>query len=48
MGVLGEKLAGVVCDDESNETVASTVVNCMKIDEGKESFVFTPANVIVI
>lgn len=36
VGVLGGKLAGVVCDDESNETVASTVVNCMKIDEGKQ------------
>ncbi|XP_061181070.1 uncharacterized protein LOC133189688 [Saccostrea echinata] len=35
---LGEKLAGVVCDDESNETVASTVVNCMKIDEGVISY----------
>jgi hypothetical protein len=30
-------LAGVVCDDESNETVASTVVNCTKIDEGKRN-----------
>ncbi|GFO03330.1 yrdc domain-containing protein, mitochondrial [Plakobranchus ocellatus] len=31
---LGKKLAGVVCDGPSNELVASTVVNCMKIDEG--------------
>lgn len=31
---LGEKLDGVVCDGTSNELVASTVVNCMKIDEG--------------
>ncbi|XP_062578487.1 uncharacterized protein LOC134240411 [Saccostrea cucullata] len=38
LDTLGEKLAGVVCDDESNETVASTVVNCMKIDEGVISY----------
>lgn len=31
---VGHKLAAVVCDDESNETVASTVVNCAKIDQG--------------
>lgn len=38
LDTLGGKLAGVVCDDESNETVASTVVNCMKIDEGLISY----------
>lgn len=32
---LGHKLEGVLCDGESNEVVASTVVNCIKIDEGK-------------
>ncbi|CAL1546488.1 unnamed protein product [Lymnaea stagnalis] len=31
---LGDKLDGVVCDGKSNELVASTVVNCLKIDEG--------------
>ncbi|XP_044885248.1 uncharacterized protein LOC123376981 isoform X2 [Mauremys mutica] len=31
---LGHKLEGVLCDGESNEVVASTVVNCTKIDEG--------------
>uniref|UniRef100_A0A3B3ZA73 Threonylcarbamoyl-AMP synthase n=1 Tax=Periophthalmus magnuspinnatus TaxID=409849 RepID=A0A3B3ZA73_9GOBI len=30
---LGHKLQGVLCDGESNETVASTVVNCLNIDE---------------
>ncbi|OWF46191.1 uncharacterized protein LOC110456034 [Mizuhopecten yessoensis] len=35
---LGHKLAAVVCDDESNEIVASTVVNCAKIDEGVISY----------
>ncbi|XP_062820012.1 uncharacterized protein LOC134294080 [Anolis carolinensis] len=30
---LGHKLEGVLCDGESNEVVASTVVNCTKIDE---------------
>ncbi|RUS82592.1 hypothetical protein EGW08_009666 [Elysia chlorotica] len=35
---LGEKLDGVVCDGTSNELVASTVVNCMKIDEGVISY----------
>ncbi|KAG9271892.1 hypothetical protein AMEX_G12828 [Astyanax mexicanus] len=31
---LGHKIQGVLCDGESNEVVASTVVNCLKIDEG--------------
>ncbi|XP_059143895.1 uncharacterized protein LOC131931204 isoform X2 [Physella acuta] len=31
---LGDKLDAVVCDGTSNELVASTVVNCLKIDEG--------------
>ncbi|XP_066544364.1 uncharacterized protein LOC136711799 [Amia ocellicauda] len=31
---LGHKLNGVLCDGESSEVVASTVVNCLKIDEG--------------
>ncbi|KAI9539090.1 hypothetical protein NQZ68_009167 [Dissostichus eleginoides] len=31
---LGHKLQGVLCDGDSNEVVASTVVNCLKIDEG--------------
>ncbi|XP_061454486.1 uncharacterized protein LOC133371277 [Rhineura floridana] len=31
---LGHKLEGVLCDGESNEVVASTVVNCTRIDEG--------------
>ncbi|KAM3612274.1 uncharacterized protein V6R79_005939 [Siganus canaliculatus] len=31
---LGHKLQGVLCDGESNEVIASTVVNCLKIDEG--------------
>ncbi|XP_033737263.1 uncharacterized protein LOC117325261 [Pecten maximus] len=35
---LGHKLAAVICDDESNEIVASTVVNCAKIDEGVISY----------
>jgi hypothetical protein len=30
----GHKLAGVVCDDESNELKPSTVVNCLDIDQG--------------
>ncbi|KAK3089889.1 hypothetical protein FSP39_007380 [Pinctada imbricata] len=35
---LGEKIAGVICDDESKEPVASTVVNCVNIDEGEISY----------
>ncbi|BFY99298.1 hypothetical protein BsWGS_02338 [Bradybaena similaris] len=35
---LGEKLDGVVCDGTSRELVASTVVNCLKIDEGIISY----------
>ncbi|MGH0180995.1 UNVERIFIED_CONTAM: hypothetical protein FKN15_005888 [Acipenser sinensis] len=31
---LGHKISGVLCDGESNEAVGSTVVNCLKIDEG--------------
>ncbi|KAL7886053.1 hypothetical protein AOLI_G00063480 [Acnodon oligacanthus] len=31
---LGHKIQGVLCDGESNEVVASTVVNCLKISEG--------------
>ncbi|XP_035179391.1 uncharacterized protein LOC118165487 [Oxyura jamaicensis] len=30
---LGHKLEGVLCDGDSDEVVASTVVNCTKIDE---------------
>lgn len=36
---LGHKIQGVLCDGDSNETVASTVVNCLKIDEGTISIV---------
>ncbi|KAK7922887.1 hypothetical protein WMY93_009789 [Mugilogobius chulae] len=36
---LGHKLQGVLCDGESNEIVASTIVNCLKIDEGTVSIV---------
>lgn len=32
---LGHKLEGVLCDGESDEVVASTVVNCTKIDESE-------------
>lgn len=32
---LGHKIQGVLCDGNSNEVVASTVVNCLSIDEGK-------------
>ncbi|KAF7707104.1 uncharacterized protein si:ch211-153b23.3 [Silurus meridionalis] len=32
---LGHKIQGVLCDGHSNELVASTVVSCLKIDEGK-------------
>lgn len=31
---LGHKIQGILCDGDSNEPVASTVVNCLKIDEG--------------
>ncbi|AWP12239.1 transmembrane protein TA-2-like [Scophthalmus maximus] len=31
---LGHKIQGVLCDGVSNEVVASTVVNCLNIDEG--------------
>ncbi|KAG7518029.1 hypothetical protein JOB18_022882 [Solea senegalensis] len=31
---LGHKIQGVLCDGYSKEVVASTVVNCLKIDEG--------------
>ncbi|XP_041846244.1 uncharacterized protein LOC121643093 [Melanotaenia boesemani] len=31
---LGHKIQGVLCDGDSDEVVASTVVNCLKIDEG--------------
>ena len=33
----GKKLDGVICDGESNETVASTVVDCLNIDKGSVS-----------
>ncbi|XP_034037967.1 uncharacterized protein si:ch211-153b23.3 [Thalassophryne amazonica] len=36
---LGDKIQGVLCDGESSEIIASTVVNCQKIDEGTISFV---------
>ncbi|XP_064820075.1 uncharacterized protein LOC135538003, partial [Oncorhynchus masou masou] len=36
---LGHKIQGVLCDGDSNEIVASTVVNCLKIDEGTISIV---------
>lgn len=32
---LGHKIQGVLCDGNSNQVVASTVVNCLRIDEGK-------------
>lgn len=32
---LGHKVQGVLCDGDSNEVVASTVVNCLKIHEGR-------------
>ncbi|MED6266204.1 hypothetical protein CHARACLAT_033348, partial [Characodon lateralis] len=31
---LGHKIQGVLCDGDSNEVIASTVVNCLRIDEG--------------
>ncbi|XP_057705433.1 uncharacterized protein si:ch211-153b23.3 [Corythoichthys intestinalis] len=31
---LGHKIQGLLCDGETNEVIASTVVNCLKIDEG--------------
>ncbi|XP_028922824.1 uncharacterized protein LOC103171094 [Ornithorhynchus anatinus] len=31
---LGHKLEGVLCDGESDEVLASTVVNCLRIEEG--------------
>ncbi|XP_049605843.1 threonylcarbamoyl-AMP synthase-like isoform X2 [Syngnathus scovelli] len=31
---LGHKIQGVLCDGETREVVASTVVNCLQIDEG--------------
>ncbi|KAG7215317.1 hypothetical protein INR49_022606 [Caranx melampygus] len=36
---LGHKVQGVLCDGNSNEIVASTIVNCLKIDEGTISIV---------
>ncbi|XP_041930110.1 uncharacterized protein si:ch211-153b23.3 [Alosa sapidissima] len=36
---LGHKLQGVLCDGESAEVAPSTVVNCLKIDEGIITFV---------
>ncbi|XP_036826154.1 uncharacterized protein LOC110504477 [Oncorhynchus mykiss] len=36
---LGHKIQGILCDGDSNEIVASTVVNCLKIDEGTISIV---------
>ncbi|KAM9470346.1 threonylcarbamoyl-AMP synthase-like [Clarias gariepinus] len=35
---LGHKIQGVLCDGQSNELVGSTVVNCLKIDEGTIHF----------
>lgn len=32
---LGHKLEGVLCDGASDEVVASTVVNCTRIDESE-------------
>ncbi|XP_047210380.1 uncharacterized protein LOC124860833 [Girardinichthys multiradiatus] len=43
---LGHKIQGVLCDGDSNEVVASTVVNCLRIDEGIITIVregFVPA-----
>ncbi|XP_032410998.1 uncharacterized protein LOC116714492 [Xiphophorus hellerii] len=31
---LGHKIQGVLCDGDSNEVIGSTVVNCLRIDEG--------------
>ncbi|XP_030065003.1 uncharacterized protein LOC115473937 [Microcaecilia unicolor] len=36
---LSHKLDGVLCDGDSNEIVGSTVVNCLRIDEGVLSIV---------
>ncbi|KAL2077579.1 hypothetical protein ACEWY4_027083 [Coilia grayii] len=36
---LGHKLQGVLCDGESAEVAPSTVVNCLRIDEGIITFV---------
>ncbi|XP_054870920.1 uncharacterized protein si:ch211-153b23.3 [Amphiprion ocellaris] len=36
---LGHKIQGVLCDGDSNEVIASTVVNCLRIDEGTISIV---------
>jgi hypothetical protein len=41
---LGHKIQGVLCDGDSNEVVASTVVNCLKIDEGMMSQCSTEAH----
>ncbi|XP_067677967.1 uncharacterized protein [Haliotis asinina] len=38
IGSLGQKLDAVICDGESRELVASTVVNCMNIDQGEISY----------
>ncbi|XP_041350888.1 threonylcarbamoyl-AMP synthase-like [Gigantopelta aegis] len=34
IGSLGHKLDGIICDGESRESCASTVVSCLKIDQG--------------
>ncbi|KAM9850210.1 uncharacterized protein ACBR49_007426 [Aulostomus maculatus] len=36
---LGHKIQGVLSDGESNEVTGSTVINCLKIDEGTISFI---------
>ncbi|KAG7244902.1 hypothetical protein INR49_024299 [Caranx melampygus] len=36
---LGHKLQGVLCDGNSHEVVASTIVNCLRIDEGSITIV---------
>jgi hypothetical protein len=37
---LGHKIQGVLCDGDSKEVVASTVVNCLKIDEGTTNTIY--------
>ena len=37
MTFVGHKLDAMICDGDSRELSASTVVNCMKIDQGKMS-----------
>lgn len=45
---LGHKIQGVLCDGNTKEVVASTVVNCLRINEGKTCYIPTTFCILCI